>query len=99
MHRIIVVPRTDVTWMADVIVLIQDSWSLEFFRRVQFIQKIQCGRRKHKHAGYDTFRSERLFAGMREDTDANAQKFQFRTIYAVPYIGKTFITGQANFMI
>ena len=28
--RILVVPRTDVTWQADIIVLVQDSWSLNF---------------------------------------------------------------------
>jgi hypothetical protein len=41
--RIIVVPRTDVTWMADVIVLIQDSWSLNFFGGFSSFKKFNVG--------------------------------------------------------
>ncbi|KAA6441546.1 hypothetical protein FEM33_02110 [Dyadobacter flavalbus] len=90
--RILVVPRTDVTWMADVIVLIQDAWSLNFSGGFNSFKKFNIGLENINVRG--TTHSQRT--AFRWDARDTLQKFQFRTIYTIPYIGKTFITGQAN---
>ncbi|CAG5068234.1 hypothetical protein DYBT9623_00963 [Dyadobacter sp. CECT 9623] len=92
--RIIVVPRTDVTWMADVVVLVQDSWSLNFAGGFSSFNKFNLAVENINVRG--TTHSQRT--GIRWNSNDTIQKFQFRTIYTVPYIGKTFITGQANFI-
>lgn len=90
--RIIVIPRKDVTWMADVMVLIQDSWSLNFSGGFSSFNKFRVGLENINVRG--TTHSQRT--AIRWDGRDSLQKFQFRTIYTVPYIGKTFITGQAS---
>ncbi|WP_225865737.1 BamA/TamA family outer membrane protein [Dyadobacter aurulentus] len=92
--RIIVVPRTDVTWMADVVVLVQDSWSLNFAGGFSSFNKFNLAVENINLRG--TTHSQRT--GIRWDANDPTQKFQFRTIYTIPYIGKTFITGRANFI-
>jgi hypothetical protein len=91
--RIIVVPREDVTWMADVIVLIQDAWSLNFSGGFSSFNKFNIGLNNINTRG--TTHSQ-LTAIRWDGKDTLDSKFQFRTIYTVPYIGKTFITGQAR---
>ena len=91
--RIIVVPREDVTWMADVIVLIQDAWSLNFSGGFSSFNKFNVGLNNINTRG--TTHSQ-LTAIRWDAKDTLDSKFQFRTIYTVPYIGKTFITGQAR---
>jgi len=92
--RIIVVPRTDVTWMADVVVLIQDAWSLNFSGGISSFNKFHIGLNNINVQGTTHSQLTKL------RWDANdTQKFQFRTIYTVPYIAKTFITGQASFIL
>ncbi|WP_229249235.1 hypothetical protein [Dyadobacter sandarakinus] len=92
--RIIVIPRKDVTWMADVVVLVQDAWSLNFSGSFNNFSKFRLGIEDINVRG--TTHSQRT--GIRWDSRDTLQKFQFRTIYTVPYIGKTFITGQASFI-
>lgn len=92
--RILVIPRQDVTWMADVVVLIQDSWSLNFSGGFSSLNKFNVGinninTRGTTHSQLTAIRWNKL------DT---LQKFQFKTIYTIPYIGKTFITGEARFL-
>lgn len=88
--RIIVIPRKDVTWMADVMVLIQDSWSLNFSGSFSSFKKFRVGLENINVRG--TTHSQRT--AIKWDST-----FQFRTIYTVPYIGKTFITAQASFIL
>jgi hypothetical protein len=90
--RILVVPRKDVTWMADVIVLIQDAWSLNFSGGFSSFNKFNVGLNNINTRG--TTHSQ--LTAIRWNKNDEYQPFQFRTIYTVPYIGKTFITGQAN---
>jgi hypothetical protein len=93
--RIIVIPRKDVTWMADVIVLIQDSWSLNFAGGFSSFRKFNVGIEDINVRGTTHSQLTRV----RWDAqDSLGKKIQFRTIYTVPYIGKTFITGQASFI-
>jgi hypothetical protein len=49
--RIIVIPRKDVTWMADVMVLIQDSWSLNLSGSLSSLNKLRMGLEKNKVRG------------------------------------------------
>ncbi|WP_229253746.1 hypothetical protein [Dyadobacter sp. NIV53] len=93
--RIIVVPRTDVTWMADVIVLIQDAWSLNFSGGFSGFNKLHIGLNNINVQGTTHSQLTRI----RWDSKDTLQKLQFRTVYTVPYIGKTFITGQASFIL
>lgn len=93
--RILVVPRTDVTWQADVVVLVQDAWSLNFSGGFSSFNKFNVGLENVNVNGTTHSQLTRL----RWDGRDERQKFQFRTIYTIPYIGKTFITGQANFIM
>lgn len=92
--RILVVPRTDVTWQADIIVLVQDSWSLNFSGGFSSFNRFNIGLENVNVNGTTHSQLTRI----RWDKN-NAQKFQFRTVYTIPYIGKTFITGQASFIL
>jgi hypothetical protein len=92
--RIIVVPRTDVTWMADIVVIIQDSWSWNISASPSALNKFSIGLNNTNVNG--TTHSQ--LTKIRYDANDTLRKFQFRTIYTIPYIGKTFITGQANFI-
>lgn len=93
--RIIVVPRKDVTWMADVVVLIQDAWSLNFRGGFNSFNKFNVGVEDINVRGTTHSQLTRI---RWDGNDTLRKKFQFRTIYTVPYIGKTFITGQASFI-
>ncbi|MCE6989439.1 hypothetical protein [Dyadobacter sp. CY323] len=90
--RIIVVPRKDVTWMADVVVLVQDAWSLNFGGGFTTFKKFNAKIEDINVRG--TTHSQ--LTAIRWDAKDSIRKFQFRTIYTIPYIGKTFITGQAS---
>ncbi len=92
--RIVVVPRQDVTWQADITVIIQDSWSLNFAGGFSNFNKFKLGVENLNVNG--TTHSQ--LTSLRWNSEDTLNKFQFRTIYTVPYIGKTFITGQANFI-
>jgi hypothetical protein len=93
--RILVVPRTDVTWQADVIVLVQDAWSLNFSGGFSSFNKLNLGLENVNVNG--TTHSQ--LTKVRWDGKDSLQKFQFRTVYTIPYIAKTFITGQASFIL
>lgn len=93
--RIIVVPRTDVTWMADIVVIIQDSWSWNISASPSKLNKFSLGLNNTNVNGT----THQQLTKIRYDASDSIQKFQFRTIYTIPYIGKTFITGQANLII
>jgi hypothetical protein len=93
--RILVVPRTDVTWQADVIVLIQDSWSLNFSGGFSSFKRFNLGLENVNVNGTTHSQLTRIRWDAKDTLNA---KIQFRTVYTVPYIGKTFITGQASFI-
>ncbi|TLU99430.1 hypothetical protein [Dyadobacter luticola] len=92
--RIIVIPRKDVTWMADVVVLVQDAWSIVVGGSFSSFNKLSAKVEDINVRG--TTHSQ--LTAVRWDAKDSIRKFQFRTIYTVPYIGKTFITGQASFI-
>ena len=92
--RFVVIPRKDSTWMADVMVIIQDAWSLNFGVGYSNLNKFRLKVENTNVAG--TTHSQ--LTGIQWDNQDTLPKFHFRTIYTVPYIGKTFITGQASFV-
>ncbi|WP_025761875.1 hypothetical protein [Dyadobacter tibetensis] len=92
--RILVIPRKDVTWQADVMVIIQDSWSLNASGSFSSFNKFRVGLENINVNG--TTHSQ--LTSIRWNKEDTLRKFQFRTIYTVPYIGNTFITGQARFI-
>jgi len=91
--RIVVIPRTDVTWQADIIVLVQDAWSLNFSGGFSSFNKFNLGLENVNVNGTTHSQLTRIRWDAKDTLNA---KFQFRTVYTVPYIGKTFITGQAS---
>lgn len=93
--RILVQPRTDVTWMADIIVLIQDSWSWNISGGFSSFNKFNLGLNNTNVNGTT---HQQLTRVRWDGRDTLNKKLQFRTVYTIPYIGKTFITGQANFI-
>jgi hypothetical protein len=93
--RILVVPRTDVTWQADIIVLIQDAWSLNFSGSFSSFNRFGIGLENVNVNGTTHSQLTRIRWDGRDTLNG---KFQFRTVYTIPYISKTFITGQASFI-
>ncbi|WP_247236275.1 hypothetical protein [Telluribacter sp. SYSU D00476] len=92
--RILVTRRAESTWLADVVVLVQDVWSLNvsggfagFDRFNLGVDNINVGGYAHSH-----------YNAIRWNARDTLQRLQFRSIYTIPYIGKTFITGQASFI-
>ncbi len=92
--RILVTPRADQPELVDVLVLTQDVWSL-----------VPVG----SFSGFDNFRVGFNNSNVRGLTHSNAvavrwrgadtlQQLGFRAIYTIPYIGRTFISGQAGFI-
>lgn len=93
--RILVVPRKSPNWIVDIVVLVQDVWSLNVSGSLSGPRSFQIGLentnvRGYAHSHYNRIKWNAL------DT---LQKFQFRSIYTIPYIGKTFITGQASLIL
>jgi hypothetical protein len=90
--RIIVVPREDPDWMADIVVLIQDRWSIVPSVGISGISNFKLGLSNNNLLGSAT----RLYNSVRWNAQDSIQRFQTRTIYTVPYIGKSFISAHAN---
>ncbi|HEV7349091.1 hypothetical protein [Telluribacter sp.] len=92
--RILVVRRPESVWLADVVVLIQDVWSLNVSGGFGGFDNIALGVDNINVGGY----AHSHYNAIRWNARDTLQKFQFRSIYTIPYIGKTFITGQASFI-
>jgi hypothetical protein len=88
--RIFIIERPDVDWMVDVLVLIQDVWSVNFnisgdsFRNLAFgVEDINFQGRGHSFLNRATWRADDPY-----------QRFGWRSIYTIPYIGSSFVSGQ-----
>ncbi|MEO6684600.1 MAG: hypothetical protein ABIN24_01490, partial [Dyadobacter sp.] len=77
----------------DIVILIQDSWSYNFSGGFNSFNKFNLGLNNTNVNGTTHQQLTRIRWDSKDTLD---KKFQFRTIYTIPYIGKTFITGQAN---
>jgi hypothetical protein len=90
--RIIVIERKDKNWMVDILVLVQDVWSLNIDFSGSSFKDFRLGleERNFKGLGHSflnkvTWRANDPY-----------QKLGFRSIYTIPYLSKTFITGQGR---
>ncbi len=88
--RIYIIERPDVNWMVDVLVLTQDVWSINFdvsgdsFRNFMFgFEDRNFQGRGHSFLNKVTWRADDPY-----------QRFGWRSIYTLPYIGRSFISGQ-----
>ncbi len=90
--RIIVVPREEPDWMADVVVLIQDRWSIVPSVGISGLSNFKLGLNNINLLGSAT----NLSNSVRWNAEDSIQKFQGRSIYTIPYIGKSFITAHLN---
>jgi len=90
--RIIVVPREDPDWLADIVVLIQDRWSIVPTVGIGGVSNFKLGLRNNNLLGSAT----KLYNSVTWNAQDSIQKFQTRTTYTVPYIGKSFISAHAN---
>jgi hypothetical protein len=92
--RILVVRRPESVWLADVVVLLQDVWSLNVSGGFAGLDRFNLGIDNINVGGY----AHSHYNAFRWNAQDTLQRFQFRSIYTIPYIGKTFITGQASFI-
>jgi hypothetical protein len=90
--RILVTRRPESVWLADVVVLLQDVWSLNVSGGFAGLNRFNLGVDNINVGGY----AHSHFNAFRWNAQDTLQRFQFRSIYTIPYIGKSFVTGQAR---
>ncbi|WP_460635192.1 hypothetical protein [Larkinella harenae] len=90
--RIIVVPHEDSQGFVDVYVITQDVWSLTPSGSVGGFNRFDLRLDQRNFRGLaHTFSNQVLY-----NADDPFQKLEYRGRYIIPYIGKTFFTGQAD---
>jgi hypothetical protein len=92
--RIILIPEPKDPRVVDVLVLTQDVWSLIPDGGFGGFNNFQLNLEQRNFRGL----THSLLYGIRYDANAPYQKFEAQTIYKIPYIGKTFITGQGSLL-
>ena len=90
--RILVTERKGSNWMVDILVLVQDVWSINFDVSAGGIKDFKIGIEDRNFQG----NGHSFLNKVSYRADDPFQDLGFRSIYTVPYIGKTFITGQIN---
>jgi hypothetical protein len=90
--RFIVIPREEPTWMADIIVLIQDKWSIIPSLGISGPTNLKLGVNNINFLGSAT----NFNNSVRWNARDSIQILQTRSTYSIPYIGKSFITAYAN---
>ena len=93
--RILVVPRTGSRQFVDVYVITQDVWSLLPDGGFSGFNNFQIGldQRNFRGLGHQ-FRNKISYNGT-----LPGQKTEYEGRYQIPYIGKTFLTGQADVVL
>jgi len=92
--RIIVLPKTGSRQFVDVYVITQDVWSLEPNGGVGALNRFSVGFQQNNVRGL----GHQLYGQVAVDGNDPRQKVEYRARYTIPYIGKTFITAQAEFL-
>jgi hypothetical protein len=88
--RIYIIERPDVSWMVDVLVVTQDVWSLNFVPSGDSFSNFGIGVEEKNFQGLGhSFLNK--FTWRAKDPH---QRFGWRSIYTVPYIGSSFVSGQ-----
>ncbi|WP_064196915.1 MULTISPECIES: hypothetical protein [Emticicia] len=88
--RIYVLERKDVTWMVDILVITQDVWSINFEASGSSAKNFVLGFEDRNFQG----RGHSFQNKLTWRADDPYQRFGWRSIYTVPYIGRSFISGQ-----
>ena len=91
--RIIVIPYERDPRIVDVLILTQDVWSLLPDGGVGGLDNFQLTLEQRNFLG----RAHSFSNTIRFDGKDPYQRFEFQSIYRVPYIKRTFITGEAGF--
>ncbi len=90
--RIILSERKGSTWLVDVLILVQDVWSVNFDVAAGSLKDFKFGIEERNFQGNGhSFLNKIIWR-----KDDPYQRFGARSVYTVPYIGKTFITGQIS---
>ncbi|GAB2791603.1 hypothetical protein GCM10027275_40570 [Rhabdobacter roseus] len=92
--RILVIPRDEPEGSAELLILIQDVFSFNVSGSFSGFTNFRLGLDNINVAG----NAHSHYNAIRWDARDTLQRFQFRSVYTIPYIGKTFITGQASFI-
>lgn len=92
--RIIVVPEPKDPRVVDILVLTQDVWSLLPDGGLGGLNNFQLNLTQNNFRGL----AHSFTNGVRYDANAPFQRWEALSIYRIPYMGKTFITGQASLL-
>lgn len=90
--RILINERKGSTWMVDITILIQDVWSINFDITASSTKNFKIGIEDRNFQG----NGHSFVNKITWRKDDPYQDFGARSIYTIPYIGKTFITGQIS---
>lgn len=88
--RIYIIERPNVSWMVDVLVITQDVWSINFDVSGDSFSNFGFGVEEKNFQG----RGHSLLNKVTWRADDPYQRFGWRSIYTVPYIGSSFVSGQ-----
>lgn len=88
--RIYIIERPNVSWMVDVLVITQDVWSINFDVSGDGFNNFGFGLEDKNFQG----RGHSLLNKVTWRADDPYQRFGWRSIYTVPYIGSSFVSGQ-----
>ncbi len=92
--RLLVIPDARDARIVDVLVLTQDVWSLIPDGGIGGLDNFQLNLEQRNFRGM----THSFTNGIRYEANAPYQKFEALSIYKIPYIGKTFITGQGSLL-
>ncbi|GAB3887109.1 hypothetical protein GCM10028825_17550 [Spirosoma agri] len=91
--RILVLPRAGSRQFVDVVVITQDVWSLLPTGGVGSLNQFSVGFEQNNFRGL----GHQFYAEVAYSGNDPRQKVEYKGRYTVPFIGKTFLTAQAEF--
>ncbi|MDB5242104.1 MAG: hypothetical protein JWP57_2729 [Spirosoma sp.] len=92
--RILIMPREGSRQFVDVYVITQDVWSLLPTGGVGALNRFSVGFEQRNFRGL----GHQLYSQIAYDGNDRRQRAEYRGRYVVPFIGKTFLTAQANLL-
>lgn len=90
--RILVNERKGAVWMVDITILVQDVWSINFDVGASSPKDFKIGIEERNFQG----NGHSFLNKVTWKKNDPYQDFGARSVYTIPYIGKTFITGQIS---
>lgn len=92
--RILVTEHKNIAWMVDVLVVIQDVWSVNVTATGSGTDNFSLGLEERNFQG----RGNSLLNKVTWRADDPYQRLGWRTIYTIPYIQNSFVSGQVRFI-